>query len=62
MHGAQHFTKLNLRSAYNLVHIRGEDEWKNAFSTSTWHYDYRVMPYGLTNAPSVFKSFINRGV
>ena len=60
MHGVQYFTKLDLRSAYNLVRIREGDEWKTAFSTSTGHYEYRVLPYGLTNAPSVFKSFINK--
>jgi hypothetical protein len=57
MHGAQYFTKLNLCSAYNLVRIREGDEWKTAFSTG--HYEYRVMPYGLTNAPLVFQFFIN---
>jgi hypothetical protein len=60
MHGAQYFTKLDLHSAYNLVRIRKGDEWKTAFSTSTGHYEYRVMPYGLTNASSVFQSLINK--
>ena len=58
-HGVQYFTKLDLRSAYNLVRIRKEYEWKTAFSTSTGHYEYMVMPYGLTNASSVLQSFIN---
>jgi hypothetical protein len=43
MHSAQYFTKLDLRSAYNLVRIREGDEWKTTFSTG--HYEYRVMPY-----------------
>ena len=57
--GAQYFTKLDLRSAYNLVRIREVDEWQTTFSTTSGHYEYLVMPYGLTNAPSVFQSFIN---
>ena len=53
------FTKLDLRSAYNLICIKPGDEWKTAFSTTTGHYEYQVVPYGLANAPAVFQSFIN---
>ncbi|KAL0186184.1 hypothetical protein M9458_017854, partial [Cirrhinus mrigala] len=59
LRGAQVFTKLDLRSAYNLVRVREGDEWKTAFVTPTGHYEYRVMPYGLSIRPSVFQTFMN---
>ncbi|KAI2663997.1 Transposon Tf2-8 polyprotein [Labeo rohita] len=57
--GAQVFMKLDLRSAYNLVRMHAGDEWKTAFVTPTGHYEYRVMPCGLSISPSVFQTFMN---
>lgn len=44
---AQEFSKLNLRSAYNLVCIRAGDKWKTTFSTTAGHYQFWVMHFAL---------------
>jgi hypothetical protein len=59
LHGSTRFTKLNLRNAYHLVHIREGDEWKSVFNTPVGHFEYLVMPLGLTNAPAVFQNLVN---
>ncbi len=53
------YTKLDLRSAHNLIRIKEGDEWKTVFLTTRVHYEYQVMPYGLANSPTIFQSFIN---
>ncbi len=59
LRGSRIYSKLDLRSVYNLVRIREGDEWKRAFITLTNHYEYHVMPYGLSNSPFVFQGFMN---
>ncbi|KAI2643799.1 Transposon Tf2-9 polyprotein [Labeo rohita] len=56
LRSARIFTKLDLCSAYNLIRIQA---FKTAFSTTSGHYEYRVMPFGLANSPSYFQAFIN---
>jgi len=56
---AKIFSKLDLRSAYNLIRIKEGDEYKTAFTCIFGYFKYTVMPFGLKNAPAVFQHFIN---
>lgn len=40
----------DLKSVYNLIRICKGDEWKTTFSTTSGHFEYCVLPYGLLNA------------
>ena len=63
--GNVYFSTLDMASGYYQVEVHPEDRHKTAFVTKYGLYQYRRMPFGLTNSPATFSravSLILRGL
>ena len=61
--GSVWFTSLDLDLAYHQVPLRESDKEKTAFATPRGGlYQYKVMPFGLCNAPATFQRIIEKAL
>ncbi|GJQ91751.1 putative reverse transcriptase domain-containing protein [Tanacetum coccineum] len=60
LQGSSIYSKIDLRLGYHQLRVRDEYIPKIVFRTRYRHYEFQVMPSGLTNALAVFTNLMNR--
>lgn len=59
LHRAGVFSNVDLKSWYHQIDMREGDEWKTSFKTKFRLYEWIVIPFDFTNAPSMFMHSMN---
>ena len=60
LRGVVVYSKIDLKSGYPEIRVTTKDIQKTTFMTRYNHYEYLVMPFGVTNALAIFMDYMNR--
>ena len=60
MKGGQHFSKIDIKQAYNSIPLRESDQILATISTHQGLYKPLVLPFGINSATSIFQSIMDQ--
>ena len=60
LRGARAYSKIDLHTGYHQLRVRETDIPKTEFRTRYEHFEFMVIPFGLTNVPAAFMDLVHR--
>ena len=60
LRGARVYSKIDLRTGYHQLRVREADIPKTAIRTRYGQFEFTMMPFELTNAPTAFMDLMHR--